>query len=81
MPFRSLLQSHSPRYPGFLSGHRTLGLSLVDPDNRRPVDFSMRAKLLNELERTCMDIGEDRRGFVRDLIDIPNRRNAQTLRD
>jgi (1->4)-alpha-D-glucan 1-alpha-D-glucosylmutase len=63
-----LLKVTAPGIPDFYQGTELWDLSLVDPDNRRPVDFSMRAKLLNELERTCMDIGEDRRGFVRDLI-------------
>ena len=28
-----------------------MGLSLVDPDNRRPVDYDLRERLLTELDR------------------------------
>ena len=36
---------------GFLSGHGILGFSLVDPDNRRPVDFAARASALGTWRR------------------------------
>lgn len=40
----------SPGVPDFYQGTELLDLSLVDPDNRRPVDFAARAGLLDELE-------------------------------
>ncbi|MDZ7733579.1 MAG: hypothetical protein U5R31_11245 [Acidimicrobiia bacterium] len=38
------------RCPRPVPGHRAVGLSLVDPDNRRPVDFDHRRRLLAEVE-------------------------------
>jgi (1->4)-alpha-D-glucan 1-alpha-D-glucosylmutase len=38
----------SPGVPDFYRGTELWDLSLVDPDNRRPVDFELRARLLEE---------------------------------
>src|SRR3546814_16265322 len=43
-------------------GSELWDLSLVDPDNRRPVDYEMRAALLSRFE------ADDRAGYVRDLL-------------
>ena len=45
-----LVKLTSPGVPDFYQGCELLDLSLVDPDNRRPVDFAKRARLLEELE-------------------------------
>ena len=39
-----------PGLPDFYQGTEFWDLSLVDPDNRRPVDFTERARVLNTLE-------------------------------
>jgi len=39
-----------PGVPDFYQGTEIWDLSLVDPDNRRPVDFSARQKLLNGID-------------------------------
>jgi (1->4)-alpha-D-glucan 1-alpha-D-glucosylmutase len=44
-----LLKIGSPGVPDFYQGTEFWDLSLVDPDNRRPVDFRTRVKALNEL--------------------------------
>jgi (1->4)-alpha-D-glucan 1-alpha-D-glucosylmutase len=44
------LKAMMPGVPDFYQGTEFWDLSLVDPDNRRPVDFSERAKVLAELE-------------------------------
>jgi (1->4)-alpha-D-glucan 1-alpha-D-glucosylmutase len=44
-----LLKTTSPGVPDFYQGMELWNLSLVDPDNRRPVDFQRRIKLLDEL--------------------------------
>jgi (1->4)-alpha-D-glucan 1-alpha-D-glucosylmutase len=44
-----LLKITSPGISDFYQGTELWDFSLVDPDNRRPVDFEARAKLLNEL--------------------------------
>ena len=44
-----LLKVASPGVPDFFNGTELWDLSLVDPDNRRPVDFSARETWLNEM--------------------------------
>ena len=45
-----LLKITSPGVPDFFQGNELWDFSLVDPDNRRPVDFKLRQKFLNELK-------------------------------
>jgi len=45
-----LLKIASPGVPDFYRGTELWDFSLVDPDNRRPVDFGLRAALLAELQ-------------------------------
>jgi (1->4)-alpha-D-glucan 1-alpha-D-glucosylmutase len=45
-----LLKLTAPGIPDIYQGTELWDLSLVDPDNRRPVDFGLRRKLLAELE-------------------------------
>ncbi|RLC97195.1 MAG: malto-oligosyltrehalose synthase [Chloroflexi bacterium] len=44
-----LLKIASPGIPDFYQGTELWDLSLVDPDNRRPVDFALRQRLLDGL--------------------------------
>jgi (1->4)-alpha-D-glucan 1-alpha-D-glucosylmutase len=44
-----LLKITSPGVPDFYQGMELWDFSLVDPDNRRPVDFRKRVKLLDDL--------------------------------
>ncbi len=46
-----LLKIGSPGVTDVYQGCELWDLSLVDPDNRRPVDYALRAKLLEELDR------------------------------
>lgn len=48
---QTLLKITSPGVPDFYQGSELWDLSLVDPDNRRPVDYSLRRKLLQELKK------------------------------
>jgi (1->4)-alpha-D-glucan 1-alpha-D-glucosylmutase len=45
-----VLKIGSPGVPDFYQGTELWDLSLVDPDNRRPVDFEQRDRLLNEVD-------------------------------
>jgi (1->4)-alpha-D-glucan 1-alpha-D-glucosylmutase len=45
-----LLKITSPGIPDFYQGEEIWDFNLVDPDNRRPVDFAARARLLDELK-------------------------------
>ncbi len=46
---QTLLKHTSPGVPDLYQGGELWDLSLVDPDNRRPVDYTLRAKLLDDL--------------------------------
>ena len=46
---QTLLKLAAPGVPDFYQGAELWDLSLVDPDNRRPVDFERRGALLKEL--------------------------------
>ncbi len=46
----ALLKCLSPGVPDIYQGHEAIELSLVDPDNRRPVDFERRGALLGEAQ-------------------------------
>jgi (1->4)-alpha-D-glucan 1-alpha-D-glucosylmutase len=47
---QTLLKLTTPGVPDIYQGAELWDLSLVDPDNRRPVDFTVRERLLAELE-------------------------------
>ncbi len=46
---QTLLKYTAPGVPDLYQGSELWDLSLVDPDNRRPVDFDLRRKLLKEI--------------------------------
>ncbi len=46
---QTLLKIASPGVPDFYQGSEIWDMSLVDPDNRRPVDYALRRKLLDRL--------------------------------
>jgi (1->4)-alpha-D-glucan 1-alpha-D-glucosylmutase len=48
---QTLLKFTSPGVPDVYQGNELWDLSLVDPDNRQPVDFRERATLLKDLQR------------------------------
>ena len=59
-----VLKIASPGVPDVYQGTEFWDLSLVDPDNRRPVDFEKRARLLNELAQL-----EPSADFARGLLE------------
>ena len=50
-----LLKFTSPGVPDSYQGSELWDLSLVDPDNRRPVDYQLRRKLLCELQKLTVE--------------------------
>ncbi|MDD2582998.1 MAG: malto-oligosyltrehalose synthase [Desulfuromonadaceae bacterium] len=46
---QTLLKITSPGIPDFYQGNELWDFSLVDPDNRRPVDYRLRMSLMDEL--------------------------------
>jgi len=47
----ALLKLTAPGAPDLYQGSELWDLSLVDPDNRRPVDFELRRRLLSEVDQ------------------------------
>jgi (1->4)-alpha-D-glucan 1-alpha-D-glucosylmutase len=54
---QTLLKITSPGIPDFYQGNELWNFSLVDPDNRRPVDYRMRKNLLDELLQKESSVG------------------------
>ena len=50
-----LVQLTMPGVPDVYQGCELTGLALVDPDNRRPVDFELRRSMLSGLGHACQD--------------------------
>jgi (1->4)-alpha-D-glucan 1-alpha-D-glucosylmutase len=46
----TLIKCMAPGVPDFYQGTELWAFDLVDPDNRRPVDYALRRRLLSELE-------------------------------
>jgi (1->4)-alpha-D-glucan 1-alpha-D-glucosylmutase len=69
-----LVKFASPGVPDTYQGNELIDLSLVDPDNRRPVDYTQRRRLLAELED-----GMQRAGFVSSLANTPLDGRAKLL--
>jgi (1->4)-alpha-D-glucan 1-alpha-D-glucosylmutase len=65
---QTLLKLGSPGAPDFYQGTELWDDSLVDPDNRRPVDFAVRIELLSRLRSSAPAGGEDRSAFARELV-------------
>jgi (1->4)-alpha-D-glucan 1-alpha-D-glucosylmutase len=58
---QTLLKLTSPGVPDVYQGQELWDFSLVDPDNRRPVDFAERRKLL---ARLCKDVGRNEQSLL-----------------
>jgi (1->4)-alpha-D-glucan 1-alpha-D-glucosylmutase len=52
---RTLLKLTAPGVPDIYQGTELWDFSLVDPDNRRPVDFGLRRELLTEVKAMSLD--------------------------
>jgi len=59
-----VLKLVSPGVPDIYQGCELMDFSLVDPDNRRPVDFASRSALLDEMN---------------DLLEAPTPEPVQTM--
>jgi (1->4)-alpha-D-glucan 1-alpha-D-glucosylmutase len=62
-----LLKITIPGIPDFYQGSELWDFRLVDPDNRGPVDFEKRARLLAELQQ--LDHQRGRWGLIQEVID------------
>ncbi|MDH5511697.1 MAG: malto-oligosyltrehalose synthase, partial [Gammaproteobacteria bacterium] len=68
---QTLLKLTSPGVPDFYQGTELFELSLVDPDNRRPVDHAARLRLLDEVIGLAQTDNKKRPGKVCDLLRNP----------
>src|SRR5579864_7526882 len=73
---QTLLKLTSPGVPDVYQGNELLELNLVDPDNRRPVDYDRRRDLLAKLHRET-DATQELRARVRNLISAPDSNAAK----
>lgn len=60
-----VLKIASPGLPDFYQGEELWDYNLVDPDNRRPVDFALRSRLLDEIKHLDH---ENRDSLLKSLI-------------
>jgi len=67
----ALVKFASPGVPDLYQGNEIVDLSLVDPDNRRPVDYGRRRALLAELESLAAEPAASRASVVRALLQRP----------
>ncbi|HYQ91893.1 MAG TPA: malto-oligosyltrehalose synthase, partial [Candidatus Competibacteraceae bacterium] len=66
---QTLIKLTAPGVPDIYQGTELWDFSLVDPDNRRPVDYERRRALLMELQTLVETAGDDLAGRVRGLLD------------
>ena len=66
---QALLKIASPGVPDFYQGCELWDLSLVDPDNRRPVDFTVRKRILKRLKDKVGSGGGDRGVLLKNLLE------------
>lgn len=65
---QTLLKLTSPGVPDIYQGTELWDFSLVDPDNRRAVDFGLRRRLLNGLRAPSENGNLDAREFAKRLV-------------
>lgn len=63
-----LIKIAAPGVPDFYQGTELWDFSLVDPDNRRPVDYESRTRMLNDIQNAVRTAGSDRRQLTRRLL-------------
>ncbi|HUG92691.1 MAG TPA: malto-oligosyltrehalose synthase, partial [Planctomycetaceae bacterium] len=68
---RTLITYTAPGTPDLYQGDELWNFSLVDPDNRRPVDYELRKRTLDDLI-TAFEISPDsRQTLLRELVEAP----------
>jgi (1->4)-alpha-D-glucan 1-alpha-D-glucosylmutase len=66
---QTLLKLTVPGVPDLYQGTELWDFSLVDPDNRRPVDYDRRHQMLRALQEQVRAAGHDLVGLTRALLD------------
>lgn len=80
---QKLLQLTAPGVPDLFQGTELWDLSLVDPDNRRPVDFDLRRRILREMGTASpekimdrMDRGDPKMWLIHRALSLRGERPA-----
>lgn len=73
---QTLIKICSPGVPDFYQGTELWDFSLVDPDNRRPVDYPRRRALLDKIRSECMD-ANGRKACVKRVLSEPETGEAK----
>jgi (1->4)-alpha-D-glucan 1-alpha-D-glucosylmutase len=68
---REVIRMASPGTPDLYRGDELWTFALVDPDNRRPVDFDLRRRLLDDVILGIEAPDDERRTFLRRLVEAP----------
>ncbi|NJO40080.1 MAG: malto-oligosyltrehalose synthase [Cyanobacteria bacterium CRU_2_1] len=71
---QTLLKITSPGVPDFYQGTELWDLSLVDPDNRRPVNFETRLEVLKEIKTKTKSRSKSKNNvlsYIHDLLKTP----------
>lgn len=68
---RTLIQFTAPGTPDIYQGDELWNFALVDPDNRRGVDYRHRRQLLDEVITGIEAPEEPRRAFLQELVETP----------
>jgi (1->4)-alpha-D-glucan 1-alpha-D-glucosylmutase len=68
---QTLLRITTPGVPDTYQGTEIWDLSLVDPDNRRPVDYARRHRMLRELQTSMEAAGDNRLALTQELLVNP----------
>jgi (1->4)-alpha-D-glucan 1-alpha-D-glucosylmutase len=66
---QTLLKITSPGVPDTYQGTELWDFSLVDPDNRRPVDYELRKRLLRRLKELIAQTGPDLWRLAQELVE------------
>jgi (1->4)-alpha-D-glucan 1-alpha-D-glucosylmutase len=66
---QTLLKLTCPGVPDVYQGNELWDFSLVDPDNRRPVDYSLRRKMLECVQSRSSELDSE---FLRVLMETPD---------
>jgi (1->4)-alpha-D-glucan 1-alpha-D-glucosylmutase len=66
---QTLLKVAAPGTPDVYQGTELWDFSLVDPDNRRPVDYALRQRLLAELRAQAAAAGDRLPALARELVE------------
>ncbi len=66
---QTLVRLTAPGAPDTYQGTELWDFNLVDPDNRRPVDYTHRREMLGALKKRIKTVGDNLSGLARELVE------------